>query len=261
MGVRSAVCYVLILASGFGLLCSGCHPDTAGAEGVPGDYVGECALGEVYIVRGDEYQYVAIRGAEEQRLGYSYAAVLPDGRLLLGSREKGLVVQEAGMTTQLLTADETRGAIWVDPTGRYVAFLKTLEVSVSGEVSRRGIGVHDFGTGTATLVLSDPERDLAVLGWAGDRIVFLWTAGDSPLYLVDLSGQYSVVAERPENLAWFYPMRRSVLPYQTKSGDLVLLDLSTLKTQTVKSVKDIRWSKDGLEVQGEKGWETVDVGQ
>jgi hypothetical protein len=217
----------------------------------------------VYVVIEDEYTYVAIRGQQEQRPGYSDAAVLTDGRLLLSSEEQGLVIDNPdGSTSQLLEPTTLAGGTWLDPTETLVAFSWPLDWTVGGSyVTRRGIGVYSLETGEATLVLSDPERDIRIFGWVGDRIVFWWNYGNAPpLCLVDMNGSVSQLLECPPGLAKFHRMKGSLLPYETKDGSLCILDLATLSTQTITAVQDARWSKDGLQVLRDKGWETVDVG-
>lgn len=264
MGVRSLTSLGVVLALGLCLLFCGCRPDEASAEAIPGDYIGHCARGEVYVVSGDEFQYVVLNGTTQvQNLEYLDAAILPDGRLLLSSEERGLVAQDKdGRVTQLLEPGALTGGIWLDPSGAFVAFSWPLERGpFSGEVLRRGIGVYSLAAGASTLVLSDSERDIRIFGWVDDKVVFWWNYGkDHPLCLTDMHGGISQLLDCPPDLAKFHRAKGSFLPYETKDGSLVLLDLATLSTQTLAAVRDARWSKDGLQVLRDDGWETIDVG-
>lgn len=239
--------------------CSGCARLAATGAGIPGDYVGDSAFGEVYVVRGHETQWVELRGVKTEKLASCYdAAVLPDGDLLLSSTNEGFVLRTAdGASRELMAANSLAGSIWLDGTGRWVAFSWPLKWD-GWQIVQRGVGVYDLVTHQSRLLLSDPGRDTRIFGWLGKRIVFSWSSETTPPFqTVDLEGREQTLTTRPSNLNRFGRMRDALLPFETTDGSLGVLDFATLEIRYVAGATQAHWVKAGLEALRGERWEIV----
>ncbi len=184
-------------------------------------------------------------------LDFRNAAVLPGDRLLLGSRERGIILRDrAGNDQQLVGPDEATGFFFASPSGRYVVYYRALEwAGYPAELdfaAKEAWGLYDLADHSDRVLVAEPVRGSYVLGWLGDSIVF-HAAGDlAHLWLLDLDGTVSELAHL-EGARHLLGIRNGLLPYEADDGSVQILDLETLEVKSFPWAKwPAFWSKDCL---------------